>query len=118
MFYSFRNGVLRFERQILPLPLLPESPQISQRIAYAVLLHYFSEEFQPERRALLLHRQLARYLTPTLPRPLSETDINALVAQILVDIKQTRHSVSVELISGHRRDTLRRLAAVSLARSH
>ena len=23
MFYSFRNGVLRFERQVLPLPLYP-----------------------------------------------------------------------------------------------
>lgn len=130
-FYTFSKGILRFGHEILPLPLLPESPRLCQRIAFALLLHFFQGELQAERKAQTMHKQLARRITPVTaphfflgamsamsePNPvpftwsISVADLADAVASILVEAATAMHGdAPIELVAGQRRDTLRALA--------
>jgi hypothetical protein len=85
-------------------------------VAMMILLDYFEDEIDCERRAATMHRVFANRLT-RLPRDgwkLTEVEVNDLVADILVTaadaVRDVENEMIIEEISGERRDLLRAAA--------
>ena len=108
-FFTYKNGVLRFGANVLPLPLIPESPRLCQRVAFSILLSYFQDEPQAERKAHAMHRQLARRIATIYDGwHISASDLDDTVVDILVKAAiGVDGYVSIDLICGERRDTVR-----------
>ena len=104
--YSFRRGVLRSGDQVLPLPIA-ESYRLNMRVALALLLDYFADENEPERRAYALHYALGRRITVTEGWTMPESDLNDTVLAILLS---GRKSEPLEIMGAERRDQIRQLA--------
>jgi hypothetical protein len=91
-------------------------------VAMTILLHYFAGEIDCERRAAVMCRVFANRLT-RLPRDgwkMTETEVNDLVADILVTaadcVRDLENEMIIEEISGERRDLLRRAALQEVVR--
>jgi len=112
------QGTLYAGADRLPLPILAESPQLRQRIAFAMLLHAFGDEPHAERKAFRLHQQFARRFVATSSWGITAKDFNDTLAACLVDFYQRRLPVRIELeyVGGQRRDTMRDSFAVDRRR--
>src|ERR1700676_2098474 len=99
MFPYSDRGVLKFNEEILPLPIA-ESYRLNMRCALAMLLWYFRDENEPERRAFALHYQLGRRITVHAGWTMSDSDLSDTVLDILLS---GRKSEPFELIHAERR---------------
>jgi hypothetical protein len=108
--FTFRRGVLRLGNEVIPLEWT-ESHGPNMRVALSLLMWFFRDELNTERRAFAFHYQLGRRLVVGEGWSMTQADLAGNVADILCKARLAEEiGITLDYMGGERRDRLRQLA--------